>query len=290
MKWKSRRSTTSHNPSTTTTTLLLLPLPPPPSPLPSLLSQSPAWGMDRRWSKVYRWGREGGSQAFARDPSDPEIDTRASQPHREKKRHAHPSALRPQVHLARHVTARVVGGLAMVQGLRVSWLPTPSGCSANAENKEVFTERVLAPRPRLFARLWCLCLCVFCGVMGWFVLGESTPITHLLSDRALMMHRRRHFCQGNIAIVAPLPSLPPLAEEETDLQPGVVLQNLGGSEAFAPDPADPEIDTRAKPAWPHREKKRHARDRACGWWVGGWPKVLCFLAGNPQSQRKPRRT
>ena len=33
---------------------------------------------------------------------------------------------------------------------------------------------------------------------------ESTPITHLLNDWALMMHRRRLIHQGNIAMVVPL--------------------------------------------------------------------------------------
>ena len=42
----------------------------------------------------------------------------------------------------------------------------------------------------------------------------------------------------------------------------------GVSEAFAPDPADPESE----------HPLTHgtlclARDRVRGWWVGGWPKV-----------------
>ena len=56
----------------------------------------------------------------------------------------------------------------------------------------------------------------------------------------------------------------------------------GESEAFAPDPADPGMDTRASQR--HREKEETgtsehslthgapctARDRARGWWAGGW--------------------
>ena len=60
----------------------------------------------------------------------------------------------------------------------------------------------------------------------------------------------------------------------------------GGSEAFLPGPADPEIDTRA--CEPRSGEKNHTRNwtlfsprytlrgawlHACGWWVGGWPKV-----------------
>ena len=58
---------------------------------------------------------------------------------------------------------------------------TPSGCSANAE--KVFTERVLVSHLCLFCRFWCLCcLFVCCGVLGRFVFGESTPITHPSND------------------------------------------------------------------------------------------------------------
>ena len=59
----------------------------------------------------------------------------------------------------------------------------------------------------------------------------------------------------------------------------------GGSEAFAPKPADPETDTRASP--PRLEKRRYphpngtpctARDRARSWRVDVWPKVCVQLA------------
>ena len=83
---------------------------------------------------------------------------------------------------------------------------TPSGCSANEENKRCSPNASPAPRPRLFSSLWCLCvcLCVLRGVMGRFVCWECTTITHLLNGWVLMTHSRRHFGQGNIPSVAPM--------------------------------------------------------------------------------------
>ena len=64
----------------------------------------------------------GGSEAFAPDPADPEIDTRASQPHREKKKHAHQNTVRSMVHVARCVSARVVGGVVLDPRFVFGWL------------------------------------------------------------------------------------------------------------------------------------------------------------------------
>ena len=42
--------------------------------------------MERKLVRLYLRGQAGGSEAFAPDPADPEIDTRASQAHREEKK------------------------------------------------------------------------------------------------------------------------------------------------------------------------------------------------------------
>ena len=81
----------------------------------------------------------------------------------------------------------------------------------------------------------------------------------------------------------------------------------GGSEAFAPSPDDPDIDTRA--SQPDRGTKRHAqphplahhtpctaRGRARGLWSGVWPKVCvqlvlnaCVLRHDDLARRRQRR-
>ena len=71
----------------------------------------------------------------------------------------------------------------------------------------MFTERVVVPRPRLFSHLWCLCVWIFVlrSVIGRLVFGESTSITHLLNDWALLMHLsspfspRQHSNRGSSA-------------------------------------------------------------------------------------------
>ena len=74
--------------------------------------------------------------------------------------------------------------------VRAAVLPGDNfGVISQRGKQKVFIERVLAPRSRLFSRLLVFVCSSWCdGLVDW----------------ALMMHRRRHFGQGNIPIVAPL--------------------------------------------------------------------------------------
>ena len=92
-----------------------------------------------------------------------------------KKRHAHQNTLDPRYTL--HGTR--AWSFGVWPEFVCSRLLTPSGCSANAENK-------CSPN----ASLWCLCVWLFVlrGVMGRLVFGESTPITHLTNDWGLLIH------------------------------------------------------------------------------------------------------
>ena len=179
--------------------------------------------------------------------SDPELDTRASQPHRNKKRYAHLNTLLPTVHFSRHVTARVVGVLR--------WLFTLSGCSAT-ENKSVHRTRRCALSP-LASWCFCVCMCVLRGVMGWICVSRihthHPSVERLGSDDAYVVailvkatFQSWFFCRPSRLWKG----------KRVDLLPGAVPHNLCGSEAFAPNASDPELDTRA--SQPHREKKRYA--------------------------------
>ena len=65
----------------------------------------------------------------------------------------------------------------------------PFGVFSRRGEQKVFTERVLVLRPRLFSRLWCVCVsgCVFfVGVVGQFMFGSihTKYVERLGSDEA----------------------------------------------------------------------------------------------------------
>ena len=89
------------------------------------------------WSRVKlsvtSSGRAGGSEAFLPGPANPEMDTRACEPRREKRitRAIGNSSARGTPCAARGCT-RVVAGLAVGPGFVSSWLRPPSGATARA--------------------------------------------------------------------------------------------------------------------------------------------------------------
>ena len=166
---------------------------------------------------------------------------------------------------------------------------TPLGCSADAENARCSPNASLRPVPACFSLLVFVCLCVcssWCGgsVCVWRIHTNHPSVERLGSDGA---PSSPFWAKATFQSWLLGPPSRPWKGKIVDLQPGAVPHNVSGSEAFAPDPADPEIDTRA--SQPHRETEKTstsdhslthsapctARDRArgCLFGPGFWPKV-----------------
>ena len=129
--------------------------------------KSPARGMERKCSMCCAVvaGQVVGS--VRANPADPEIDTHASQTFSGKeKTHTSEHSLTFGA-LCTHVTARVVGGWRLSQGLCHKVSPNAS----------------CAPSPLVFQPLVFVCVSLCCSSWcdGSAVFGESTPITHLLT-------------------------------------------------------------------------------------------------------------